>query len=213
MKVLLITDVHGNLPALEKLLAKEKDHDLIVSLGDVVDYGPWSNECVALLTHPGVVNLVGNHEEYFIHGAFPYPEEYKLVHKFFDTCYPGFRMHDIIKTYRQEYTIGEFSCRHTVGNLYVFKDTAVEIDTNMFIGHSHQQFRRMIGPFQLVNPGSVGQNRGEINVVNYATYDVTAAKIELKELVYDVDIVIREMKAKNYPEECINYYRQKPVRK
>jgi predicted phosphodiesterase len=211
MRVLLISDVHGNLPALETVLGREKGHDLIVSLGDVVNYGPWSNECVEALNHSGVINLMGNHEEYFINGR--YGGTSTLVQQFFETCYSDFRHGEIIKAYKDNYSLGEFICRHTVGDRYVFIDTPVEINENMIIGHSHQQFRRMIRTFELVNTGSVGQNRREINVINYATYDVTSGLIELRELVYDVGIVIREMKSKNYPEDCINYYLQKSVRK
>jgi len=49
VKVLVISDVHGNLPALERVLDNNNDVDLVISLGDVVNYGPWSNECVQLL--------------------------------------------------------------------------------------------------------------------------------------------------------------------
>ena len=50
MIVTVFGDVHGNLPALEKLFAIETSAtDLFVCHGDLVNYGPWSNECVDFL--------------------------------------------------------------------------------------------------------------------------------------------------------------------
>ena len=71
MKVLVLSDVHGNLPSLEHVLKSEKSFDLLISLGDVVNYGPWSNECVDLLdTLENKILLKGNHEDAFLSGTY-----------------------------------------------------------------------------------------------------------------------------------------------
>ena len=49
MKIGIFSDIHGNLIALEKVLKDEKDLEEYIILGDVVNYGPWSNECVQIL--------------------------------------------------------------------------------------------------------------------------------------------------------------------
>ena len=61
MLTAIISDVHGNLPALQKALDDCKYVDAIINLGDVVNYGPWGNECVDLLKniHIPLVNLKG----------------------------------------------------------------------------------------------------------------------------------------------------------
>lgn len=43
MKALLISDVHGNLPALEAVWKKEGNSDAVYCAGDLVDWGstPW----------------------------------------------------------------------------------------------------------------------------------------------------------------------------
>lgn len=48
MKVAILSDVHGNLRALENVLNSNifKTVDKIILLGDLVDYGPHSNEVV-----------------------------------------------------------------------------------------------------------------------------------------------------------------------
>ena len=44
----IISDIHGNLPALEAVLEdiEQKDITEIVCLGDVVGYGPYPRECL-----------------------------------------------------------------------------------------------------------------------------------------------------------------------
>jgi hypothetical protein len=47
MKILLLSDIHGNWAALQAVLAAEPDVDQILCLGDLVNYGPQPAECVA----------------------------------------------------------------------------------------------------------------------------------------------------------------------
>lgn len=53
--IAVISDVQGNLEALEAVLARidALGVDAIFSLGDVVGYGPDSEACLALV-HPGI---------------------------------------------------------------------------------------------------------------------------------------------------------------
>ena len=64
MKILLISDVHGNWPALQAVLAAEPQVNQILCLGDLVNYGPQPAECVAWamqrLTSDWLVQ--GNHD-------------------------------------------------------------------------------------------------------------------------------------------------------
>jgi len=62
MRVLVLSDVHANLAALEAVLADAPDHDALWSLGDIVGYGPDPNECVALLRERDHVAIPGNHD-------------------------------------------------------------------------------------------------------------------------------------------------------
>ncbi len=62
MTVLLISDVHANLQALEAVLNAESRVDAIWCLGDLVDYGPSPNECIDVLRALDVVCIAGNHD-------------------------------------------------------------------------------------------------------------------------------------------------------
>lgn len=62
----LLTDIHGNAPALSAVLAEldRRKIDRLYSLGDAVGLGPDSNEVLDLLTRrPGIRCVSGNHED------------------------------------------------------------------------------------------------------------------------------------------------------
>ncbi len=63
MKVLVISDIHANLTALEAVLDDAGSLDATWLLGDLVGYGPDPNECVARVRElPDLVCLMGNHD-------------------------------------------------------------------------------------------------------------------------------------------------------
>ena len=62
MRVLVISDVHANLAALNAVLADAGSFDTIWSLGDIVGYGPDPNECIARLSEYQHVAIAGNHD-------------------------------------------------------------------------------------------------------------------------------------------------------
>jgi predicted phosphodiesterase len=63
-KVGIISDIHGNLHALEAVLAEldKEGVDMLVCCGDVVGYGARPNECVAELRKRQVPTIAGNHD-------------------------------------------------------------------------------------------------------------------------------------------------------
>ena len=65
MLTLVLTDIHGNLPALEAVLAHPAAQQCteIVSLGDHVNFGPQSREVHDRLVKLGALMLLGNHEQ------------------------------------------------------------------------------------------------------------------------------------------------------
>lgn len=209
---MIIGDVHGNLFALEQLLIKEKNnYDILICHGDVVNYGPWSNECVQLMENlKEKILLSGNHEEYFLEGS--YPGDHPIAKAFFSHCYSSFTEFQLINKYKKSHKIGIYTVQHSILNKYIFFDTPLRIDdlsNNYIIGHSHQQYQRMVGNFKLINTGSLGQNREFINVADYLLYDTNNNEIEFKNFIYNIDIVINKMKSTRYNNICLNYYLNK----
>ena len=211
MKVLIYSDVHGNLPAFEKMLKEEESCDGYICLGDLVNYGPWSNECVDLaVSLPNSILIMGNHEEAFINGF--YPGTNPLVKDFFKMTFSNFKRKEIITSFVAESKLDAFICTHTINNSYIFPDTEVILDNNYIIGHSHHQFQYNNNNFTLYNSGSVGQNRKYINEINYLMYDSDSKSIAMKSIIYNIDIVVNEMIQLSYPKDCINYYRNKMLK-
>lgn len=64
MRLGLISDVHGNLHALEAAIAalRREGVDRFVCAGDLVGYGPFPNECVERVAGLDAVTVVGNHD-------------------------------------------------------------------------------------------------------------------------------------------------------
>ncbi len=63
MKILIISDIHANLTALESVLAAAGDYGAAWCLGDVVGYGPDPNECITRVQQlPNMVCILGNHD-------------------------------------------------------------------------------------------------------------------------------------------------------
>lgn len=63
MRVLVLSDIHANLNALQAVLAAAGTVDQVWCLGDLIGYGPDPNECIELLrAQPNLTCLLGNHD-------------------------------------------------------------------------------------------------------------------------------------------------------
>jgi predicted phosphodiesterase len=62
MRIAVLSDVHGNLPALDAVLDALKPYDAVWQLGDVVGYGPQPDEVVARLVAENARGVRGNHD-------------------------------------------------------------------------------------------------------------------------------------------------------
>lgn len=67
-KIAVISDIHGNLEALQAVLADigERKIDRIVCVGDIIAKGTHMNECVELVKNHCDAAVKGNCDEYFI---------------------------------------------------------------------------------------------------------------------------------------------------
>jgi predicted phosphodiesterase len=63
LRILLLSDIHANLEALEACLAAAPAYDLVANLGDVVGYGASPNEVVDRSRELGKIFVRGNHDK------------------------------------------------------------------------------------------------------------------------------------------------------
>ncbi|MDW7731803.1 MAG: metallophosphoesterase family protein [Methanolobus sp.] len=227
MKLLIISDIHGNKEALDAVMAVP--HDEVICLGDLVDYGPSPGECVNLFREQNIPTIRGNHDNAVAFGV---------------ECGCGYEYkHLSIAT--REYTIGVLNdtqmdfLRKLPMNLertangkklyfthgsplsfydYIKPDTPEEIieeyirevDADfIFIGHSHLPFVRKVGGVTLVNPGSVGQPRdGDIRA-SCAVFDTETFHAELIRVEYNMETVFEKIR-ENMPhsDELISILRR-----
>jgi diadenosine tetraphosphatase ApaH/serine/threonine PP2A family protein phosphatase len=64
MRYGILGDIHGNLSALETVLARLSSErvDRLISVGDIVGYGAAPRECLALVRESGAAVVMGNHD-------------------------------------------------------------------------------------------------------------------------------------------------------
>ncbi|HST79334.1 MAG TPA: metallophosphoesterase family protein [Verrucomicrobiae bacterium] len=63
MRILILSDIHANLEALEACLAAAPPHDRVFNLGDIVGYGASPNEVTDRSRELGTVFVRGNHDK------------------------------------------------------------------------------------------------------------------------------------------------------
>jgi predicted phosphodiesterase len=211
MIVALFSDVHGNLPALEVFLSSVEDvAERFICLGDVVDYGPWNDECLErIVALPNVSLLQGNHERLFLGQDDP-TKEMPLVQQFILASYARFTRRDLIEGLPLSIELNDrFLCVHTIGTQRIYANTDIEIDRDYILGHSHYQYSIRRQGKLIVNPGSIGQNRQRIDRVEWALFDTNTEDFSFHSEPWDVVSFIQDLGGSGYPAACIEYYERK----
>jgi predicted phosphodiesterase len=62
MRVLILSDIHANLEALNAVLAAAEPYDALWNLGDIVGYGASPNQVIDLIRPAAQINVRGNHD-------------------------------------------------------------------------------------------------------------------------------------------------------
>ena len=232
--IALISDIHGNLPALEAVLddASRGKADAIWNLGDMLGYAPFPNEVLATLRRVEAVNLIGNYDLKVL--EFP-QKAAKWKGKKAPAKYRGFQWNHarlakdniaFLKTLPEQ-------ARRSVGDLDAllvhgspasidellnsntsparFRELARMAEADLVAcGHSHEPFMRRVGKMSFVNPGSVGRPEGGDPRASYAflTFSDGAVQAELRRVPYDIERVVRAVHAAELPEDYIEVFRQ-----
>lgn len=86
-KIAIFADIHGNLEALKAIAgdAKSKGIDKIICLGDLINLGPSSKECIVYARENNIQLISGNHELYIINS--------KLTSSEFNSLNPNEKKH------------------------------------------------------------------------------------------------------------------------
>ena len=204
--IAIISDIHGNYPALKKVLESidEIGCDKIVCLGDIAGYYCMINECIEELRSRKIINLLGNHDQYLLQGTgCPRSNSANYCLKF---------QSSVIKTDNKKWlndakkylTIGEINFVHGGWKdpideyLYnISSDYFSTIEGKFFFsGHTHVQTIADFNDKVYCNPGSVGQPRDGDPRASFAIFDND--QITLKRVEYDIDRIASEMKKNGF---------------
>ena len=212
MKILLISDIHGNWPALQAVLAAEPDVDQILCLGDLVNYGPQPLECVkwAMQTLTPDWLIQGNHDRAVAmnegsRSSAAYQALAMATQEVSKTLFTD-EMRQFLAGLQplQRFQLDSAICVacHAVPSdplyHYVPESSAVtlwesELNTVkypdfLFVGHTHLPMKTRFRRTLVVNPGSVGQPKDEDPRASYAIWN--DGEVTLKRAAYDVEKTI-----------------------
>jgi putative phosphoesterase len=213
MKIAIVSDIHGNLEALNRVLEyiRENDIEEIYCLGDVVGYGPNPNECVELIRENCKAVLMGNHDYAAIGLAnIEYFNEYAKISTYWTQDILSDENLEYLKSLPFTYTHDKFHLVHAspknpsnwdyVLSVNDAKQQLKEFEGNIcFIGHSHvpvifsnsDYYRKKNFLFTddqkyLVNVGSTGQPRDGDPRTCFVIYDDEQNSVEYVRLDYDI---------------------------
>jgi putative phosphoesterase len=206
--IALISDIHGNYPALTSVLNKIDSLGIseIYCLGDIVGYYSQVNECCEELQKRNVKCIIGNHDWYMISKTnCPRSKSANDCLKYQSKIIK----HENLKWLEKLpliLQIGKLSLVHGGWN-NPLDEYLIDVDKNYFdlingqyfaSGHTHIQSIKNIGTKVLCNPGSVGQPRDGNHQAAFATFDGTS--FQLYRVDYDIDLTCKFMHEAGFDE-------------
>jgi len=209
MRVAALADIHGNLPALEAVLAEvdREKPDLVVFCGDVAS-GPMPSETIDLLrTIKGARFVRGNADRGLIE-AFDGHSPPQMPGPYADWAAAQLDRprRDFLAGFEPSVQIERILFCHAVpaNDTDVFtvetpddrvRELMRGVDADLVAcGHTHMQFDRKVGHLRIVNPGSVGMPYGEPG----AYWALLDGGVEMRRTDYDREAAAVRIRAKDW---------------
>ena len=228
MSIAILSDIHGNLPALEAVLddVKRRRPDRVYCLGDLVGYGAFPNEVVARILGEAIPTIMGNYDDGVGFDrddcgcAYRDPGEQERgqrslmwtrarttpEHKqFLQALHPNLRF----TVDGQRVLLVHGSPRKM--NEYLFEDRPLssferlaassEADVIVF-GHTHKPYVKTVDGVLFVNAGSVGKPKDGDWRACYAVLDLGGTpSAGFRRIEYDVAAAAAAIRATDLPAE------------
>ncbi len=229
MHVLVISDIHSNLTALEKVLSVAGKYDAVWCLGDIVGYGPDPNECIAVVRDlPNLVCVRGNHDAATLGEVdqHTFNHEASIAISWTKRVLSAESQSFLLQLPETEkmdtVTLVHGSPRNPVWDYVMDYMTALRMfqffDNQIcMLGHTHvpafwvenesNSKKNLVLDFQkkpiqgrvIVNPGSVGQPRDHDPRASFALFDTEKLTWELRRVEYDIESVQQRIKKAGLP--------------
>jgi len=225
MLIALISDIHGNLPALKTVLRDINcaNAQQTWCLGDLVGYIPFPNECIRMIRKNVSASIVGNYDQKVIQFG-QKKSKWKKSKK--PAKFDAFEWNNQnLSSKNQKYLhslplnirrkIGKFNILLTHGspqdiNEPILPETPQEClvelgkTTNadiIIMGHTHRFMNRKVRKQWFINPGSIGLPVKKDLRASYALMEISQDKIKVTErkIQYDISEVIKSLSESNLP--------------
>ncbi len=233
MKIALLGDVHGNLPALEAVLAHSREQavEALWNIGDFVGYGPFPDEVVQLLQSERITNILGNYDRKVLKIKSKLEQwkgkaaEKRLAFEWaYDHLSEQSRqyLHNIPEQRRLQVegwsillTHASPASRKEHLSLLTpksrLRELAILAGAQIIIcGHSHQAFVRKVDQTWFINTGSVGRPDDGDPRACYAILELSPDQIEVQHyrLDYDIEQTVAEIRRQGLPEHFSQMFLQ-----
>lgn len=222
MRIAIFSDIHSNLPALEEALklCREIRTDAIFTLGDIVGYGAFPNECLDLVRENCSKNVLGNHEIACLHPSpkTPLPMEGEISAKWTITQLTS-ENKNFLESFKLKESTDILTLVHAspqnpasweyISNLVLAKKQFEHFQTPLcFIGHTHvpsicgedlRTFAVRKESRFLINVGSIGQPRDGNPELSFGFFDTETWTYENIRAPYDISIAAQAILDNNLP--------------
>ncbi|MBN1384147.1 MAG: YfcE family phosphodiesterase [Elusimicrobia bacterium] len=234
MRVILIADIHGNLPALESVLsdAGKRGVDNIWGLGDLAGYCPYPNEVVERLQKEQVRTICGNYDTKILEFKKKKSKWKKKKDpvKFFSLRWTYKNISKNTKRYLKR--LPERLILKEEDKKFIFvhgtfdaDDEPLKPDTPrgrfselagktgadaVLCGHSHLFMDKTVDGVRFINPGSVGRPFDGDPRASYAVLDIEKGKLSVKNIrvAYKMDAMLKKMRNEGFPQELLQAVRE-----
>ena len=219
MKIVLVSDIHANVPALEAFLKYLKDSSLsdaaLYLLGDYVNLGPFPEETIQMLRSLSAkVFLAGNHDRYIIneraldHNPYFGSKQGVLHCRWTRNQLSPESLHWLsnLET-RHQTDIGAYHLDMTHGRLgsdeETFDVSSIKTDAKILYicGHTHVPRNQSVGQARILNPGSLGKPLDTDNRASFGILDINGedAHFEVVRIPYDVERTVKALQDRKVP--------------
>ena len=215
MKLVILSDIHGNHDALRAL---PEEYDELWVLGDLVNYGPQPGEVVAEVMERASLVVRGNHDH-----AVACDDDSRWSARY-RAMAEATRRHSssVLSDAQKAYLRGlPLHARAERGGVVFHLTHAMPADPLygrhpadaegwaaelkalpadvLLVGHTHVPFLRRVGGKTVLNPGSLGQPRTGAPLANYAVWQ--DGRFELKSFRYPVETTVEKLRALALPRD------------
>lgn len=226
MRIAVISDIHGNLDALKKVLddIEKRDVENIICAGDLVGYGPYQNEVIEYINSKNVLLIGGNYDRAVAFNDVKYIKDSEFNRNFalpWSVEKVTDKNKKLLKRLPESLTlvVNNKTIKIVHGsplkvNQYLFQDAedTKEIMENfdgdvLVCAHTHLPFVKKFGEKLMINDGSVGKPKIGRHNITYALINIEdKVSAEIIELEHDNWPLIEELKKLNVHEAVITSF-------